>query len=237
MKSNPLASTKTRVLVAIIACVVVGVVLAGWLWPRGEEPELASAGDQATLAGAEAAPSAWTPSTDEQEQSWTSKETLPDGTQVRYETKGDQPPAELIRHEELPEHMVNFQKVVEDYFAASPEQRVALLDKHIDQMTAFQEKFAGQDGGNVDFEMKEHPGQKARKITLKMDTEGGKQNVEIEGVEPGELKQMQKQYLEAGDPVMRARLSEYSRALRERMRERGMEGQVFMMAFQEEEKK
>jgi hypothetical protein len=249
MRTNAPTGAATRTGLAIIVAAAAVVVLAGWLWPRGgsadDSGRQASAQDSAAsgvahseLASSESE-SGWTASEPEDEPGqvvWKSEETLPDGTKVQYEATGPKPPVTEIRHEELPDHMTDFMKVVDDYFAASEEDRVALLDKHIDEMMAFNEKFMAG-GGTMDFEVEEEPGRKTKKITVRADDEGGNKKIKIDGVNDAEMKQMERNYLEAGDPVMRARLSEFSRALSERMKERGMDGTMVMMAFQEEEKK
>jgi hypothetical protein len=238
-------SRNVRLLWSIGAVVLVAVLLIAWLWPRGQTPvadtsrPLATA-DETPLAHAsedriapvEPDPSPAQPA----RRTWTSQQ--PDGEPAVEFQSSDGEQVQMAE-EDLPEHVRDFMGVVKRYFDAPEDQRTALLDKHIDEMMAFEKRMTAGTG-DVQFMTKNDgaPGEpQERRVTVEL--KDGDRNITIDGepLDRKQAKQMQQNYLEAGDPELRARINEYTRALRERMRERGMNGQIFLMAFQDEETK
>jgi hypothetical protein len=238
-------SRNVRLLWSIGAVALVAVLLIAWLWPRGRTPVAYTSQPSATADGtpladasedlpapAEPDPSPAQPA----RRTWTSQQP-DDEPVVEFKSSGGE--QMQVAEEDLPEHVRDFVGVVNRYFDAPEDQRTALLDRHIDEMMAFNKRMSAG-GDDLEFVAKGDgaPGlPQERRVTIEF--KDGERNITIDGepLDHKQVKQMEQNYLEAGDPELRARINEYTRALRERMRERGMNGQISLMAFQEEETK
>lgn len=247
MQKTPRPSKTARRVWSIVAGAAVIVVLTVWLWPRDSQTQPFVAPTDETVFADRDMEAGLSPEAalSEPAQPASPGRFVPEshsaqdaGEPVEIKTAG----GETVQLEpgELPQHLIDFQKTIDEYFAAPEHERVALLDKHIDEMMAFTDHVGL--GGKLDWDVEDGgdaPPGGPRSVTIEVNQSAGTREVTIDGepLDHKQMRQMHKQYLEEGDPEMRARISEYTRAVRERMRERGIDGQIMMMAITKEEDK